>query len=202
MTKRNYIETNEAEDVAGSIRHVLRCAKLVSSDPQAWKWGLLTLHSALQGACVCHLTGTAAPLGAVTRANAEKWTKYFEDSRDNPDAKPPKTELMTLPDLLKAVRKPGSAGSHISNGGGRIEISDKEINWLKRLHDEIRNQFIHFQPMSWSIDVSGVPEFARTVARIIKDILAYGWAFRHLDNEKKSELASDLALLSKESRSV
>jgi len=37
MTNERYIQTDEAEDVAGSIRHVLRCADFVNEDPQAWK---------------------------------------------------------------------------------------------------------------------------------------------------------------------
>jgi len=59
----NWIRTDEAEDVAGSMRHAIRAGRLVAEDSQAWKWVVLAVHSALQGACVCHLTETAAPLG-------------------------------------------------------------------------------------------------------------------------------------------
>lgn len=106
----NWIRTDEAEDVVASIRHVIRSAKFVGEDPVAWKWVVIALHSALQGACVCHLTTTAAPVGAVTERNAGEWLAYFERLRTNPNAKPPKTYLMSLPDLLRAVRKPHSAG--------------------------------------------------------------------------------------------
>ena len=63
-----WIRTDEAEDAAGSVRHALRAGEMTANDPQAWKWVALALHSALQGACVCHLTTTAAPIGAVTSA--------------------------------------------------------------------------------------------------------------------------------------
>ena len=65
-----YERLGEAEDIAGSIRHALRCQQFTSVDPQTWKWVALALHSALQGACVCHLVSTASPFGAVTKQNA------------------------------------------------------------------------------------------------------------------------------------
>ncbi len=33
-----WVETDEAEDVAGSVRHVLRCWKETADDSQAFKW--------------------------------------------------------------------------------------------------------------------------------------------------------------------
>ena len=187
----NYIQTDQAADVAGSIRHALRTAQIVGEDPHAWKWVVLALHSALQGACVCHLTTTAEPVGAVTSKNAAEWLNYFEAPRTDSEARPPKTRLMSLPDLLKAVREPRSAGNR-SNGEG-IYISESEMRRLKHFHDDIRNQFVHFEPMSWSIEVSGIPEIARLVARIIQDILKVGWAFRHMSCEEHDGLQSALA---------
>jgi hypothetical protein len=189
----NWIDIDEAEDVAGSIRHVLRAARFVGEDSQAWKWVALALHSALQGACVCHLTTTAAPVGAVTERNAGEWMAYFEDSRTNPDAKPPKTYLMVLPDLLKAVRKPNSAGDGASAVG--VSISDAELHWLCRFHEDIRNQFVHFEPRGWSIEVSGIPGIANLIARIIGQILLIGWAFRHQDFAQRDEMQRNLKAL-------
>ncbi|WP_103172552.1 hypothetical protein [Paracoccus sp. SY] len=190
MATEAWIETNEAEDVAGSIRHALRCSKFVNEDPQAWKWFMLSLHSALQGACVCHLTTTAAPLGAITESNSKEWIKYFEERRLNKSATPPKTCLMSLPGLLKAVRNPNSTDSHF--GGKNIAISDKELNWLRLLHNEIRNQFIHFEPTGWVIEISGLPDFAKLVARIVADILDAGWGFRHMEDNQRDAMRRDL----------
>ncbi|WP_234902507.1 hypothetical protein [Agrobacterium larrymoorei] len=161
--KDRWIQTSETEDVAGSIRHAIRAAQFVAEDPLAWKWVVLALHSALQGACVCHLTTTATPLGAVTKRNALEWHAYFENSVTDPKVKPPDIYLMALPDLLLAVRKPYSAGDR-SNAAG-IVINQTELRWLRRFHVDIRNQFVHFAPMGWSIDMSGIPEIAKLMAR-------------------------------------
>lgn len=188
-----WVSTDEAEDVAGSIRHVLRVAQFVHEDPQSWKWVALGLHSALQGACVCHLTTSATPVGAVTSRNAAEWIAYFEERRTNPAAQAPKTYLMSLPDLLKAVRKPCSAGDR-SNPEG-IKISDSDLSWLSRFHDQIRNQFVHFEPMGWSIEVSGIPGIARLVSRIIQEMLGVGYAFRHQDADQREQMRQNLQTL-------
>ncbi len=191
----NWIQIDETEDVAASLRHSIRTAQFVNEDPLAYKWVLLALHSALQGACVCHLTTTASPLGAVTERNASKWLTYFEQSRIDPKSAPPKTFLMPLPDLLKAVRKPHSAGDKSNSVG--VKIEDNELNWLCRIHDDVRNQLVHFEPMGWSIDMSGVPDIAKLVARIINEILVMGWAFRHQTSAEREELRQCLQTLSK-----
>lgn len=189
----NWIQTDEVEDVAGSIRHIIRTARFLGEDTQAWKWVAMALHSALQGACVCHLTTTAAPVGAVTERNAGEWLAYFEDLRTNPNAKRPKTHLMGLPDLLKALRRPRSAGDR-SNAVG-IAIKDSELSWLRRFHEDIRNQFVHFEPKGWSIEVSGIPEIARLTARIIEEVLQVGYAFRHQDDARREEMQRNLQAL-------
>ena len=181
--------------MAGSIRHSIRCGGLVTEDTLAWKWVTLALHSALQGACICHLTTTASPVGAVTPGNAAVWLAYFEDRRTNPNAKPPPTKLMALPDLLNAVRKARSAGDR-SNAAG-IAISDLELIWLRRFHDTVRNQFVHFEPMGWSLDVSGIPHVAALTARIVGEIADGGWAFRNKDPVWHQMLRDDLVRLAR-----
>jgi hypothetical protein len=191
----NWIQIDEVEDVAGSIRHAIRAASFVDEDPQAWKWVLMALHSALQGACVCHLTTSATPVGAVTKKNAREWLGYFENLRTDSKVRPPKTYLMALPDLLKAVRKAHSAGDRSNSSG--VTISDAELNWLRRFHEDVRNQLTHFEPMGWSIEVSGIPDLARLISRIVGDILEMGWAFRHQDALKHEELRRSLECLSR-----
>ena len=189
MESNNWVRTDEAEDVAGSIRHILRCWPQTSEDPQTWKWIALAIHSALQGACVCHLTTTARPFGAVTERNAAEWSAYFSE----PEGKPPETQLMALPDLLKEVRKSNSAGN--AGDGTSIRVNDSELQWLQRFHKQIRNQFIHFAPMGWSIETSGLAGLAHLASRIIGEVLDKNWGFRHKDEDWCSKLRADLTAL-------
>nr|WP_321444591.1 hypothetical protein [uncultured Cohaesibacter sp.] len=195
MEDEVWVSMDEAEDVACSIRHALRCMNFVEEDPQAWKWVILALHAALQGACVCHLTSTAGPIGAVTKKNTGEWINYFEESRSNPSAVRPRTKLLNLPELLKEIRKPNTQGGSFNSKG--IQISDAELAWLKRIHEEFRNRYSHFSPAGWSFEISGVPAIAQLVVRIIRDIQISGWAFRHLEEEQGAEMTMDLERLAK-----
>lgn len=102
--------------------------------------------------------------------------------------------MLALPDLLKSIRKPNSVGSGENQQG--IFISDKEINWLKNLHDKVRNEFVHFSISGWSLEISGISDFANVVACIIGNILDAGWAFRDTEDCWRNELRSNLAELS------
>ena len=194
MEKEFWLRTDEGEDVAASLRHAVRSFTFVIADDQAWKWVALSLHSALQGACVCHLVTTANPVGAVTRKNAAEWLVYFDATITDPKAASPKTHLMTLPDLLKAIRQPYSAGDRSNSSG--IRLSEKELKWLRRFHDDVRNQFTHFEPMGWSIEVSGFPGLAKLIARLVGEIASVGWAFRHKDADWMQELRNSSKALS------
>lgn len=188
-----WLSTDEADDTAGSIRHALLCHDNVGRDPHAWKWLALAIHSALQGGCVCHLVTTASPVGAVYPKNAAEFLQYFEDSRSDPNARPPVARLMALPDLLKAVRKPHSAGDRSNEIG--VSISDAELTWLRSFHTTVRNQFVHFEPIGWSLEVSGLPEIAALTAKILSEIANMGWAFRHKDRKWQEAFKADLERL-------
>lgn len=189
----NWLSTDEADDTAGSVRHGLLCWDNVPGDVQAWKWMALAIHSALQGGSVCHLVTTMAPVGAVYQKNAAEFLQYIEDSRTDPDVRPPEARLMALPDLLKAIRKPHSAGDRSNQEG--ISLSDAELAWLCNFHTGVRNQFVHFEPMGWSLEVSGIPAIAALVARILNDIADAGWAFRYKDRAWLNAFKADLERL-------
>lgn len=185
-----WIETDERDDVAGSLRHALVCLELVRSDHCAWKWLILSFHSALQGACVCHLTTTAQPFGALTPANTKEWLEYFDCSRDDPETPMPPTRIASLPVLLKRVRRSNTIGSGHSFDG--IRITDGELGNLCHLHDEVRNQFVHFEPKGWSLEVTGMEIQIPLIVRIISDIDAAGWAFRHEDSEQMAAMRESI----------
>jgi hypothetical protein len=188
-----WLRTDEVKDVAASIRHCRASLGLAQTDLHAFKWILLSLHSALQGACVCHLTTTFAPVGAATKQNTKEWLKWSEERWGNPNIKAPETKIANLPELLKRVRKANSAGDRSNSNG--ISLSKSEYEWWNRIHCEIRNQFTHFAPQGWSIDVSGVPELIQLTVRVIRDIAAVGWAFRHADIDWKTKFDADLTSL-------
>jgi hypothetical protein len=191
------IATDESDDVAGSIRHALICLQLVRTDDGAWKWLILSLHSALQGSCVCHLTTTAHPVGALTESNTKLWLNYHKLRRDTPDAEPPKTQIAEFSDLLKKIRSSGSGDC--ADNSNSINISDTELEDLVHLHRVVRNQFVHFEPMGWVLDLMGMQTIIPLVLRVITDILDAKWAFRHINTEQEQSFRETLLAVLAES---
>jgi hypothetical protein len=180
LVEENWLRTDEAKDVLSSLRHAIACLELAKTDKHANKWLILALLSALQGACVCHLTGTDLH-GALDERSTERLLEVDENRRKGLQNDLPKLKIAGLFELLKRVREPESAGDRSNEKG--IEIRDPELVWLERISTEIRNQFVHFSPMVWSIELSGVPDLAGLVVRIIRDIRSVGWAFRKKDDD-------------------
>ncbi|MEQ1499240.1 MAG: hypothetical protein ABL914_11305 [Novosphingobium sp.] len=192
-----WLETDECEDVLSSVRHCSVSFGLAETDLHAFKWVILSLHSALQGSCVCHLVGTAGPLGATTKRNATEWCVYYAAKVDEQVSRP-KTKIAELPELLKRIRKENSAGD--GSQGSEIQLTDSDLQWWKRTHDRMRNQFVHFEPMGWSIELSGIPELVLVTSRIIKEIESNGWAFRHMSDEWRCTLCEEIRNLETRAR--
>jgi hypothetical protein len=152
---------------------------LAEQDKHAFKWVLLSLHAALQGSCVCHLVTTAPPIGVATDRNTREWLAYFEESRLDRSAERPQVKIAELPDLLKRIRRCKSASDRSADS--QISLSDQEFEWWREIHLELRNQFVHFTPRGWSIELSGIPDLVDLAVRIIRQIASKGWAFRHQD---------------------
>jgi hypothetical protein len=183
MSEEIWVTVDEATDVVGSIRHSLRCRKVAHADPLAWKWYIISLHSALQGAIVCHLTTTAAPIGALTDDSHKAWIEKI-NSRDF--QKNPKIKILELPSLVKKIRK-----SNAVCGGGQlcqIHVSDKDYQKIEKFHKVLRNQFTHFSPKIWSIEIDFILDHQKPIFPILRSILQWGCAFRHLEHQLRDEM--------------
>src|SRR4051794_25479825 len=64
MSAGGWLRVDERTDVLASLSECLHCLRRLSEEPPTWKWVILSIHNALQGAMVCHLSGTAQ-LGAL-----------------------------------------------------------------------------------------------------------------------------------------
>ena len=68
---------------------------------------------------------------------------------------------------------------------------------FRRLHD-LRNNFTHFSPKGWSIEVEFIQDVMRDVLDIIEQIEQDDWPFRHMEGEDRTRLRrkiSELRLL-------
>jgi len=167
--------------------------ELAKHDAHAFKWIVLALHSALQGSCVCHLTTTCSPIGVISDHDASQWLEYIENSRVDRSCIAPRTRILEFPKLLNKIGQPNSAGD--ASNESQIVITDDELKWWTGLHKNVRNQFVHFAPCGWSLEVNGISDLIDISVRIMRDILSKGWAFRHEDEDWQQSFLATLKQL-------
>ena len=178
-----YLKTDERADVICSLQMTLSALKQAKDNSHSWKWVILTLHNAIQGAMVCHLSGSAN-LGACTKQSARKWRKWH-DGDGNGDA--PELWLANPKELFKRLL---DVDSRIEGArGGKISTDDAQKDAFKLLC-ELRKPFTHFQPKSWLIQIAGLPNMVLQIVTLIEAISNDGWSFRHADYSQKFELSS------------
>jgi len=107
-----------------------------------WKWLSIALHGALYGSAVLCIQGTDPN-------RVRKGGKVIS--------------------LWKALERCQSDAYMLQNvGSQRLTISDSEKSSINKLSDSFRNNFEHFTPGLWSIEVSGFPGIVSDVCRIIR----------------------------------
>ena len=181
----DYICTDERQDVLASLEQCALSLLQAQQSDRAWKWVILSLHSALQGAMVCHLSGSAR-LGSLIEQKAKKSLEWLKgDRRGNS----PKEFVAPAGELFKRLSCPSL---RIEGGcGGIISISEEQRKSFKRLND-LRNELTHFSPKGWSIEIKFIEESIDDVLDILSLILNDDWPFQNMPEEDKSALESKI----------
>ena len=204
-----FIHIDENQDVLASLEYCSLSLTQVHHSDRVWKWVVLTLHNALQGAMVCHLSGTAQ-LGALTKKSAENWLDWHDKDRRgeityvqedmdelgfpkqrilNEEDNPPPQRVATTTILFERLY---SLDKRIEGGcGGVISVTTQQRKSFERLHN-LRNKFTHFSPKGWSIELQYIKEIIFDVAEILTLILDDDWPFRHMSFEDKHLLNSKI----------
>jgi hypothetical protein len=207
-----WLRIDERTDVLSSLSLTMNCVDRLKDDPALWKWAILSLHNALQGAMVCHLSGTAQ-LGALSDKSVKEWLDWHERDRRGeikriddgvdelglPKIKfarkedyPPNDRLADAKELfarLYTEKKRCEGGA-----GAVIIVTQSECDSFRRLHD-LRNEFSHFTPKGWSIELVGLPGIFIDIVGVLKKISSDPWPFRHMAAEERAKLEELLSQL-------
>lgn len=160
---KDYVRFDEIEDVLASVDLIALIAPLTRRKPSYWKWMILATHNALQGAMVCAFADTTGTSILEEKSGAQmlEWLQKREGDR----GKEPKTRLAEFGVLLERcmTKRPNYEP---------LVLSDGNLNDIKRLHKEFRNNFAHFTPKGWSIEKEGLPRIARAAIDAIECLMS------------------------------
>lgn len=174
-----HLRFDEHEDLICSLEHAAGTARAVSAQPYQWKWLLLSLHSALQGAMICALGGNAG-----TSASTEKMGKD-EGTRDRSEATQPEEWLARPAKLFAECQKRGRMSE---SGGQPLSLTASQIRSFAFL-DELRKEFVHFRPIGWSIEKARLIEATSEVLQILDQLVSHPAIQNQLTKDQRDRLS-------------
>lgn len=145
----SFLRIDEKENAIDSLVMTTKFLESVDSDNYRWKWVVIALHNALYGFMICSLTKT----------NPENVCRGKEGSYGS---------LIGFWDALKCVQSRDHITGYIT--AHPIQLSDEQTRSIKVLTELLRNNFEHFRPMGWSIEISGMPDVVISVAEVIENL--------------------------------
>ncbi|MEM1236481.1 MAG: hypothetical protein AAGI10_05870 [Pseudomonadota bacterium] len=190
LSAKPILETNEFEDVIHSLIIVKDAVQKTQNAPLFWKVAIIHTHAALQGSCVCLLTRTDGTGAMTQKVEKDMWEKYYGvtegvSNLDRPEIRYPTPRVADLGDLLK--RLPKDIRPSIPSEVPRKKPWNAETDL--RLLINLRNEFMHFPPQGWTIEVSGMPRVLRHAIELAKKAAFHqGYSrtnrFNELDGER------------------
>ncbi len=143
-----WFRTDEALEAVLALEMVAELLTKASENLYYWKWVVIALHNSLQGFMVLSLQGTDG-LNVLTTNCAKEWLLAYEQ-KNGLYPKPKLEPFLGLYTRIKSKRMLLYTTSRRFHPKGTQTSSVKKLN-------ELRNEFIHFVPKSWLIEISGLP---------------------------------------------
>lgn len=132
-------------------------------DDTAWKWIIVALHGSLYGFAICACKGT------------DYTNVTFETKRGD-------RRLISFSHALKACQDPKRMKMTVMSKP--LVLSDEQQAAIKSLQESLRNPFEHYIPMSWYIELHGMPTLAIHCLEVIRFLALETGNYTILSNEQ------------------
>jgi len=157
-----WLETDALREAVLALEMVSEQASKIDEDLYRWKWVILALHNALQGFMVLALRGTNN-LNVISKKDAQAWIEAYDADQALPSTK--------LDDFLSLYKKIKSDAMLMWTCSKKYTTSGQQGWSIKKLNT-LRNNFIHFLPSNYAIQISGLPNICIDCINIIRFL---GW---------------------------
>ena len=182
-----WLRTDEIEEVLKTLSACKDFLERACDDIAYWKWVSIALHNAVQGAMVVGLRRTDG-FGPIREDIAKKWYKAY---RETGETKRIKEKLMNFLELYEKIKKKGTLQM--------VSVScyvppDNQDLAMEKLN-EIRNDFIHFVPKGWSLELSGAPTLCLSVLNVIEFLVTECAAFMMHPGLERKDFIKEISLV-------
>lgn len=187
QSDQTWIRVDTENLCVAALAEILTHLRRAHEEPMQWLWVLSALKLALQTFIVGSF-GTAAALEAMPQKTAEKHLRAVRES----DIPYPNPWMRPTLDLYEYAKE------------RHAWAPDPEIDDAVDRLSKLRNDFEHFLPKAWSIEIAGLPTITRSTLAAIGELgwgraRALPWHSDHdLDQCRKlhSDILAELARMS------
>lgn len=142
-----YFRTNHFDEAVSAIEAVADFSASVVADPYRWKWVVVAVHGTVQAFMILALHRGNGLL-AMPDKRRDEWLKKYRAGEPLPADR-----MDSFLNLYDKVKTEAAAGWVHSKPFAPGETHDESMRKL----NEIRNEFIHFMPKVWALELAGLP---------------------------------------------
>jgi hypothetical protein len=150
------------ERAAGFIRET-------EQNTLAWKWVVLSLHSALYGFAICACKGTNWHNVTTKTKKGDRFLISFDKAIERCQDTTCMSMLMHSQPLV---------------------LSESQKESIRLLKKDLRNQMEHYVPMGWSIEIHGMPQIAIDTLDAIRFLAVDTRTYIHLQQAQIKKIKS------------
>lgn len=167
-------------------------------EPSNWWHAIQDFDLALMSQLIAFLSGTTQ-LGALKKNAQEKvWEQLESRSATNEilkdkRGKPIEDEIASLTELLNRALDPKFP--FVDNSLSPLRLSKAQKDDILRLH-RFRNNLAHVRPLSWSVEVVGLPRMALACTYAIQHLFTHSTQRIHLSDQQVESAEANLATIS------
>jgi hypothetical protein len=173
VVKERWLRLDELENAIDNLEMAAWFLERIRSEKK-WKWTIIAIHQALYGFAICAVRGTDS--------------RWLTEKR----GKKKKEWLISIRKALQRAKDP----KWMPFGNSKLLVTTPEEDAaIDRLVDEFRNEFEHFKPKHWSIEVSGMPDIIGHVLRVVRFLALESNCVTYAEEEQESRVEKALARL-------
>lgn len=142
--KPRFLELTEETNALDYLEKAVDALKQTCHSDWAWKWVTIGLHGALYGFAICASRGT----------DSDSVRKFDNKTKQR------KNELIGFDAAIKRCEA-GAAGTPLI-----LTVDERKA--IEVLKKTLRNNFEHYQPRHWSIELHGFPDLVIECVQVIE----------------------------------
>ena len=169
VIKEKYLRLTEETNALDYLERAGQFIKEAVTDSKAWKWVILSLHGALYGFAIS--AGKSSDYQSVVKVTKKGYER-----------------LITLDEALSMCQDENWMGT--LHGGGALNLTASQKDSIRRLKETLRNNFEHYIPGGWSIEMHGFPRISIDILDVIRFLAVDTFRYQHLSQAQRTKIKS------------